>query len=362
MPSATLDYPMLYYTPSDEHDLIVQHSLAVWERLRGARIFITGGTGFYGSWLLESLIQAEVRLGLGVEVVVLSRNPERILDGNPFRKNRSFLSFIKGDIRTFPFPEGKFSHVIHAATEASEKLNKENPLLMIDTIVEGTRHTLDFAVHSGVKHFLHTSSGAVYGNLPASLGPVPEDYTGGPDILQPKWAYGEGKRLAELLCCIYGERHGISVKNARCFATVGPRLPLKTHFAIGNFISDALRGKDIIIEGDGTPIRSYIDVADLTVWLWHILIFGKAGNAYNVGSEEGHSIAEVAKIVRDVLNSALEIKVLGRPIPQQLASVYVPSTKKAQMELGLKAEIPLKTSIQRTAEWEKRVSGNNSSE
>jgi dTDP-glucose 4,6-dehydratase len=342
-----------------EPDAIVRGGAALWDRLKGARLFITGGTGFYGSWLLESLIQAEVRLGLGVEVVVLSRNPDRFLSSNSFLQNRPCLSFIQGDIRSFPFPEGKFTHVIHAATEASEKLNTENPLLMIDTIVAGTRRTLDFSVQAGVKHFLHTSSGAVYGDLMANLGPVPEDYTGGPDISQPKWAYGEGKRLAELLCCIYGERHGISVKNARCFATVGPRLPLKTHFAIGNFISDALRGKDIIIEGDGTPIRSYIDVADLTVWLWHILVFGKNGNAYNVGSEEGHSIAEIAGIVRDVLNPALEIEVLGRPIPQQLASVYVPSTKKAQTELGLKLETPLRTSIQRTAEWEKRVFGSN---
>lgn len=336
---------------AQELDHIVEQTSSVWEQLRGARIFITGGTGFYGTWLLESLVQAELRIGLGAEVVVLSRNPERFLADHRFLQNRPFFSFIQGDIRSFSFPEGMFSHVIHAATEASEKLNKETPLLMIDTIVDGTRRALDFAVQAGVQHFLHTSSGAVYGDLPASLGPVPEDYMGGPDISQPKWAYGEGKRLAELLCCIYGERHGISVKNARCFATIGPRLPLDTHFAIGNFIADAMAGRDLIIKGDGTPIRSYIDVADLTVWLWHILAFGKAGNAYNVGSEEGHSIAEIAKIVRDTLNPNLEIKILGQRIPQQLASIYVPSTQKAFVELGISLSMPLDRSIHRTAEF-----------
>lgn len=336
-----------------ELDTIVDQCLPVWEELRGARVFITGGTGFYGTWILASLVQAELQLGLGVEVEVLSRNPERFLTGNPFLRNRPFLSFVTGDIRTFPFPDRKYSHVIHAATEASEKLNKENPLLMIDTIVEGTRRALDFAVQADVKHFLHTSSGAVYGDLPASLGPVPEDYKGGPDISQPKWAYGEGKRMAELLCCIYGERHGIFVKNARCFATIGPRLPLDTHFAIGNFIADALAGRDLVIKGDGTPLRSYIDVADLTIWLWYILVFGKTGNAYNVGSEEGHSIAEIAKIVREVLNPTLAIKILGRPIPQQLASVYVPSTQKACVELGLKLGTTLEKSIEITAKTAK---------
>jgi dTDP-glucose 4,6-dehydratase len=338
-----------------ELDTIVVQPSGVWSMLREARIFITGGTGFYGTWLLESLVHAELRLALGVEVVVLSRNPERFLAGNPFLQNRPFLSFLEGDIRTFPFPEGKFSHVIHAATEASEKLNKENPLLMIDTIVEGTRRALDFAVQAGAQHFLHTSSGAVYGDLPASIGLVPESYLGGPDISQPKWAYGEGKRLAELLCCIYGERHQISVTNARCFATIGPGLPLDTHFAIGNFIADALAGRDINVRGDGTPIRSYIDVADLTVWLWHILVFGKAGNAYNVGSEKGYSIGEIAYKVRDTLAPNQEVKILGQAIPQQLASIYVPSTLKAREELGLALTIPLEQSIRNTAAWSKGI-------
>ncbi len=93
--------------------------------------------------------------------------------------------------------------------------------------------------------------------------------------------------------------------------------------------------------------------ADLTIWLWHILVFGQAGNAYNVGSEEGHSIAEIARSVREVLNPSLAIKVLGRPIPQQLASVYVPSTRKAQTELGLKLGATLENSIRRTAEFAK---------
>lgn len=330
-------------------DYIVDRSSSVFDGLRGARIFITGGTGFYGTWILSSLVQAELRLGLGVEVVVLSRNPENFVSRHPFLLNHPFLQFIKGDIGTFPFPKRNFSHVIHAATEASERLNTENPLLMIDTIVEGTRRALDFAVQAGAKHFLHTSSGAVYGDLPASLGPVPEDYPGGPDITQSKWAYGEGKRLAELLCCIYGERHGISVKNARCFATIGPGLPLDTHFAIGNFIADALSGHDIVVKGDGTPIRSYIDVADLTIWLWHILVFGKAGNAYNVGSEEGLSIAAIATKVRDLLAPGREVKILGQPIPQQLASVYVPSTAKIRSELGVTLSVPLDQSIKQTA-------------
>ena len=118
---------------------------------------------------------------------------------------------------------------------------------------------------------------------------------------------------------------------------------------MGNFIADAIAGRDIVIRGDGSPIRSYIDVADLTAWLLHILVFGKAGQAYNVGSEEGYSLADIARIVAEVLNPSLEIKVLGQAIPQQLASVYVPSTRKVRESLGVSHSFSLKESIRRTA-------------
>ena len=323
----------------------------VWRELAGAKLFITGGTGFYGTWLIETLITANDQLDLGASAVVLSRHPESFLQKSPHLRGRKDLGFIAGDVRNFDFPEGQFSHVIHAATEASARLNREDPLLMIDTIVEGTRRALDFAVHCGARQFLNTSSGAVYGDIPASIGPVPESFIGGPDVSNPKWAYGEGKRLSELLCAIYADKHGLETKNVRCFATIGPGLPLDTHFAIGNFIADALAGREIIIQGDGSAVRSYIDIADLTVWLWHVLVFGESKQAYNVGSEEGYSIRGIAEKVRDALAPGLPIKVVGKPLPNQLASHYVPSTAKAREQLGLSLQVPLDHSILSTAEW-----------
>lgn len=332
-------------------EAVVDRCGRVWHELRGAKLFITGGTGFYGSWLVESLVAANDQLDVGASAVVLSRNPESFLQRNPHLRGRKDLSCIAGDVRSFDFPKGKFSHVIHAATEASAKLNRENPLLMIDTIVEGTRRTLDFAVHCGATQFLNTSSGAVYGDIPASIGPVPESFMGGPDVSNPKWAYGEGKRVSELLCAIYADKHGFETKNVRCFATIGPGLPLDTHFAIGNFIADALAKREIIVQSDGSAVRSYIGIADLTVWLWHVLVFGESKQAYNVGSEEGYSIREIAEKVRDVLAPGLPIKVMGRPLPNQLASHYVPTTAKAREQLGLSLQVPLDQSIRSTAEW-----------
>jgi dTDP-glucose 4,6-dehydratase len=328
---------------------VLQQTGALWEELRGRRLFLTGGTGFFGRWLLESFARANDVLGLGADAVILTRDPAAFAAKAPHLTERRDLEFIAGDIRTFAFPPGKFSHVIHAATETSAKLNAEAPAEMLDVICTGTRRVLDFAAAAGVRKLLLTSSGAVYGRQPAELIRLPEDYAGAPDPLLAGSAYGEGKRLAEHLCVVHARQHGYEAKIARCFAFVGPHLPLDAHFAIGNFIRDALRGGPINVNGDGTPVRSYLYASDLAIWLWTILCKGQAGRAYNVGSDETISIADLAHLVGGLLGA--EVRIAAAPVPGAAPARYVPDTGRAQQELHLRAWTGGRAAIEKTARW-----------
>lgn len=341
---------------SEDLDYILLKTQELWEELRNKRILITGGTGFFGCWLLESFCWANEKLRLGAEAVVLTRNPEKFRGKVPHLAGNKAIILLQGDVGDFEFPLGEFYCVIHAATEASASLNDNSPLVMFDTIVNGTRRCLEFARAAGAKKFLLTSSGAVYGRQPPEIPNIPEDYTGAPDTMDPKWVYGEGKRTAEILCSTYSKIYGIESKIARCWAFVGPYLPLDIHFAIGNFIRDGMAGGTIKISGDGTPFRSYMYAADLTVWLWTILFKGVSCRPYNVGSSEAVSIAETAKIVAECCQGA-KVTIAKVADPLKPAERYVPEVIRGKTELGFNTTISLSTSILKTIEWHKKTKG-----
>jgi nucleoside-diphosphate-sugar epimerase len=334
---------------------IVNHSRALLESMKGKSVFVTGGTGYFGKWILETFAYCNDTLSLNTKVVILTRDVSRFRETNQYFFGNKLFSFIEGDINTFAFPDEKFDFIIHAATDSDSVKYKTSPLLMFNTIVEGTRRALDFAVQCGANDFLYISSGAVYGKQPLEVSQIPEEFTGGPGIDITDSAYSEGKRAAEMLCTLYSSKYGFQIKIARCFAFVGPYLPLDKHFAIGNFIHDCLENRPIIIKGDGTPLRSYLYSADLVIWLIKILVEGKNCRPYNVGSEDAISISDLAKTIATISDKVLEIKVLTKGNDLSNTEKYIPSTKRARTELGLKQLIDIQDSIRRTLNYHKCV-------
>jgi dTDP-glucose 4,6-dehydratase len=339
--------------PHQDLELILHETAPLWDELRNQHLFLTGGTGFFGAWLTESFLHINRALSLNARLTVLTRDPVVFLRKCPHLAHDPAATFLQGDVRTFAFPSGDFTHVIHAATEASAKQAAEEPLEMLTTILDGTTRVLKFAATHNTQKLLLTSSGAVYGKQPPAISHVPEDYLGGPDPTDPASVYAEGKRISEQMCALQAQASSLEIKIARCFAFVGPHLPLDAHFAIGNFIRDVLRGGPINIGGDGTPLRSYLYAADLAIWLWTILFRAPSMQPFNVGSEGAVSISALAHTIVATLDPSIAIHIAKSPTPGSLPAQYVPSTRQASQQLHLKQTVPLDEAIRRTAAWHK---------
>jgi dTDP-glucose 4,6-dehydratase len=270
-----------------------------WEELRNQNIFITGGTGWFGRWMVETLLYANSKLGLNCHIVVLTSSKRLSTDQN--------VSFWHGDINNTEFPKGEFSYVIHL-------------------VPFGTGRILNFAKTHGTKKFLFTSSGAVY-----KL--VLDEYS------QKK--INDECICRELSC-------SMEVKITRCFSFVGPYMPLDKNFAIGNFIGSAIKDKKVFIRNaNNTPWRSYLYMADLAIWLWKILFKGNPEICYNVGGETEYTIKDVGEMVASMANVPIKYDYIYKPQYDD----YIPYVKHTMETLGVKEWIPLDDAIARTLEF-----------
>ena len=284
-------------------------------------ILITGGTGFFGKSIMDYFLRHECKN----DYIVLSRNPEKFLNQNPQFAGNKHFSFLQGDVRDFRIPDSlPIDRIIHAATPADNITADEE---MHSIIVDGTAHVLDVAKSKQVKRILYISSGAVYGKQPDDVERIPETQK-----CEPLTVYGKSKLEAEKMCLA----SGIETVIARCFAFVGKYLPKDKHYAIGNFMDDCLHDRSIVIQGDGTALRSYLYADDLVEWLMTALENSIAGRAYNIGSETAYSIREIAEHVKAALGTGNSIQILGKPQQQGKVSRYIPDVSKIKSELNVK--------------------------
>lgn len=345
---------MIYTLPESDLRQILEHTADLWKELRHERIFISGGTGFFGAWLVESFLYANEALKLGAQATILTRRPEDYRRRVPGIAEHPSIQLCKGDIRDFSFPAGTYSFIIHAANESLAQIISRNPEKEhFEIQTKGTERILEFAVQSKCKKLLFTSSGAVYGRQAPELSHMPEDFR----LIDQNsvTVYGERKRIAEDLCISAASKNGFEAKITRCFCFIGPYLPLDQHFAAGNFIRDALDVGVIHINGDGTPFRSYLYTSDLAIWLWTILFRGENCRPYNVGSDQAISILELANIILNRAGNTCSIIIDKEADPHTPPQRYVPDVSRAQSELGLLQRIELDEAVDKSLDWYKKL-------
>ena len=320
------------------------------KELSSANIFITGGTGFIGCWILEAIRHSNLTFKTGIAASILTRNVIAFRKKVPHLADYELFDLIPGDVTNFNSPSKNYTHLIHAATDASAELNENNPLQMFNTVLQGTNRALEFAVEKNIRNVLYLSSGAVYGQQPWEIKKFPEDWLGGPNWVDARATYSEAKRAAEMLCAIYMKQFGIKISIARIFALLGPYLSLDIHFAAGNFIRDAINNKKVIVNGDGQPCRSYLYASDLTIWLLKMLVNRQQLPPMNVGSDESISVGELAKKISNLLGTG-EYEIMGKTDIGWNPGIYVPKTELAYKELGVERTVSLDEAIIRTAKW-----------
>lgn len=347
----------LFQSDLEEIDALMDGS---WDSLCGARIFLTGGTGFFGIWLLESLLWANQRRALGLSVTVLTRSANKFLSEKALHlRSRAELKFLQGNLVDFEIPsatdEFRFSHIIHAASETNLEQSEDWASRHLAAALDGTRRLLDMAASHRIDGMLVTTSGAVYSHMDAvsADGRCIELPAGVQDYASERIVYGQAKRMMEVMSAVAAQEHAFRVLIARCFCFVGPYLPLEGNYAVGNFIRDVLEGKKIIVSGDGTPLRSYLYPVDLVVWLLKILVAGRSGVPYNVGGQRAVSIGELAHVVAGVSSHAAGVDIKGAPVAGTRPNAYLPSVDRIRDQFGLSVTVDLEEAIWRTLAWQR---------
>jgi nucleoside-diphosphate-sugar epimerase len=333
----------------------LEHSVELLAPLRGGCVVITGGTGFMGAWLAETLAVLNDSHSFGTRVVLLARSTDRFSLAYPHLAGRPDFSLVKSDVRhTIEVPK-ETTWVIHAAGNPDNRFHATSPVETMTVIADGTLAVLRAVDRcNDLRMFLHISSGQVQGPQPLEMERMPETFSGAPAVGSVSGAYAEAKRYAETLCSAARSQARIPMVIARPFAFLGPYQSLDSPFAIHNFIRDALAGGAIKVFGDGQTVRSYLYASDMAVWILRILVGGTSGLVYNIGSPDGVSLEAVARMVSDHFKPRPEIHMRTAAGAAQ-KSRLVPDVSRAVSDLGLIQTVQLDEAIAKTVAWNRTV-------
>lgn len=312
--------------------------------LAGKRLFLAGGAGFVGYWLLAA-IGVLNRQGFDICVTALVRDRESFLVQYPVFRDAAWLQLHVGDVATYELPADRFDLAIHGALDYLS--SSAGPLALLETSFDGTRRVFNHALASGVRRVLLLSSMEAYGLQPQSLDRISEEAPSFSDGSNPWFASCEAMRIMEALAAAYGRDYGIESVTARGFSFIGQGLP--RHLAITQFINDALNGSQVSITGDGEPVRSYLYGADLAVWLLALLVRGRPMTVYNVGSDIGYRHIDAAREVQRLLAPEKRVDVM-KINPPPFLHRSLPDISRIRADIGVDVWTPFAEGILSMAE------------
>ena len=326
-------------------DLLIENNPSQLYNFQDKTITIFGGTGFVGKWLTASLINADQKLDLNLKLRLFTRNKNQLLVnlGNSISNK---YEVIEADFaRLDPIDIQSSNYYFHLATSSSIRTGSNLEKNVFESTVNVINQTVkNLSPSTNAPVFIHASSGAVYGEALRSKGLIEEK----PSVIisNKNSFYCNSKITAENLIDKYTRNLLIKGMNPRLFAFAGPHLALDEHFAIGNFVLNAVKGEDIIVKGNPETTRSYMYPTDLINWLVRLAL--EPGTDYmNFGNDRSITIDELSKMIKD-FNKNKGIKHIG--INPELSS-YVPSTVNARNHLNISEIIPLSTSIDKWIKW-----------
>ncbi|MEN8247253.1 MAG: NAD-dependent epimerase/dehydratase family protein [Thermodesulfobacteriota bacterium] len=340
---------------------------AEYAAISGKKLLITGGAGFLGYYLVQSILAWNDHSGpiQKIDLTVYDNFIRGVPAWLTALEGNEHLRVVKHDI-TRPLPDSieDFQYIIHAASIASPTYYRQHPIETMDANVNGLRFLLEYCrkqkeKHQPVEGFLFFSSSEVYGDPTPENIPTPEDYYGYVSCTGPRACYDESKRFGETLCVNFARQHDLPVKMARPFNNYGPGLKITDKRVIPDFVRDIIADRDIVMYSDGSPTRTFCYVADAIVGYYKILVKGQPGEAYNIGVETPEiSMSLLAETIVDLSKDIFEYvgRFVHRPNEDQdylrdNPNRRCPNIKKARKALGYAPGIELQEGLRRSLIW-----------
>jgi dTDP-glucose 4,6-dehydratase/UDP-glucuronate decarboxylase len=334
--------------------------------LSGRRLLVTGGAGFLGYYLVQAPLSWNAqRNGPPIEVTVVDNFARGVPDWLDKLSGDPSLHVFRHDVRqTLPEHAGHFDYVVHAAGIASPSFYRQHPVETMDANVTGLRLLLDRCVESAqagrpVAGFLYFSSSEIYGDPSPDSIPTPETYRGNVSCTGPRACYDESKRFGETLCVNFARQFGVPATIARPFNNYGPGLKITDRRVIPDLARDIVTGRDIVLLSDGSATRTFCYASDAVIGYLKVLVRGRPGEPYNVGTESPEiSMVDLAGLLADLGRKLLgyEGQVAFGVSPEAEYLVDNPNRRrpvidKARNELGYEPRVELIEGLRRSLIW-----------